>query len=187
MHLYLLGSRGVGKSTVGKLLAQRLQRPFLDLDELIEKTVGMPIADLFRARGEAWFRELESQTLALVGQAVLDGQSAPGIVALGGGTCERPLNRDWIRRTGRGVWLRADSGELHRRMQQDSKTKARRPALTKLGSEEEIRLLNEQRRTNYEACAGFSLVTDKLSPAETVERIASWWESLGPDDNPSKD
>ncbi len=182
-HLYLTGLRGTGKSTIGKLLAARLDRPFLDLDELVEKTVGMSIAEMFKARGEPFFRELESQTLALLGEALLSGQAAPGVVALGGGVCERAQNREWVQKTGRAVWLEAPAEILHQRIQKDAKSGGRRPALSSLSSLEELKLLGERRRSNYEACADFRLETGKLSPAEAAESIAQWWATLPADDN----
>lgn len=182
-HLYLAGLRGAGKSTIGKLLATKLDRPFLDLDELVEKTAGMSIAEMFKARGELFFRELESHTLALLGEALLSGQAAPGVVALGGGACERAQNREWLRRTGRTVWLQANPQVLHQRIEKDAKSGGRRPALSSLSSLDELKLLGERRHSNYEACADFRLETTKLSPAEAAESIAQWWATLPPDDN----
>jgi shikimate kinase len=77
--LALLGFMGSGKTTVGRLVAGRLQTPHRDLDSMIEESAGMTIAQLFVARGEAAFRALESELLP----AALE----PGVVAsLGGGT-----------------------------------------------------------------------------------------------------
>jgi shikimate kinase len=182
MHLYLLGLRGTGKSTIGKLVAARLERPFLDLDELIEQTTGQSVTELFRSRGEPFFRELEGRTLEVVAEALLSGQAAPGVVALGGGTCERPANRDLLRRSGRGVWLQAPAEVLFRRLEQDVKSKGRRPALTGLGSLAELQALGTQRAANYTVCADFSLATNQLSPAEAAEKIVEWWQSSAPVD-----
>lgn len=178
MHLYLLGLRGTGKSTIGKLVASRLERPFLDLDDLVEQTVGLSISEIFRARGEPFFRELEARTLELIAEAVLAGQAAPGVVALGGGTCERASNRQAIRRSGRGVWLQAPAEVLFSRLEQDNKSQRRRPALTGLGSLAELQALGAKRADNYAACADFTLVTDRLSPAEAAEKITNWWRAL---------
>lgn len=184
-HLYLAGLRGSGKSTIGKLLAGKLGRPFLDLDVLVEQTAGMSIAEMFKSRGEPFFRELESQSLGLIGEALLSGQAAAGVVALGGGACERPQNRDWIRKTGRTVWLQAEPEVLLRRIQHDAQSAGRRPALSSLGNLEELRTLGERRHSNYEACADFRLETGKLSPADAAESIAQWWATLPLDDNPA--
>lgn len=183
MHLYLLGLRGVGKSTIGKLVADRLERPFLDLDRLIEQTAGQSISELFRARGELFFRELEARSLEILAEALISGQAAAGVVALGGGTCERPANREWIRRSGRGVWLQAPVDVLVRRIKQDGKSKGQRPALTGLGSRAELEALGTQRAANYAACADFTLDTDGLGPAEAAEKIVDWWQASAEVDN----
>ncbi len=182
MHLYLIGLRGSGKSTVGRLVAERLSRAFLDLDELVEQTAGMSIEDMFRARGEAFFRELEAQSLELLAEAVRSGQGAPGVVALGGGTCEREQNRERLRQSGRGVWLQAPLETLGRRLEQDRGKGKRRPALTALPSQEEMRLLAEKRAANYAACADLSLSTEGLTPVEVAEKIVGWWELAAGDD-----
>src|SRR4051812_8462078 len=78
-HVWLVGMMGSGKSTVGKRLAARLDRPFVDLDERIETEAGRSIGDIFERDGEPAFRALESRVLA----RVADGPDA--VVATGGG------------------------------------------------------------------------------------------------------
>ena len=89
--IMLLGFMGSGKSTVGQMLAARLDRPFVDLDERIERKAGRPIAEIFRKQGEPAFRALETRELSeLLGEM----QTTPGaVVALGGGTFAQPGNR----------------------------------------------------------------------------------------------
>jgi shikimate kinase len=81
------GFMGVGKTTAGRELADRLSVPFVDLDERIAADIGMPISEIFSQRGEKAFREIESVTLA----AVLKGP--PLVLALGGGTLHLEENR----------------------------------------------------------------------------------------------
>jgi shikimate kinase/3-dehydroquinate synthase len=88
-HLALAGFMGSGKTTVGRVVAERLGRTFVDLDVEIERRVGAAIADLFAARGESGFRQLEEE----VARDVLrDGR--PGVVALGGGAVLSERTRD---------------------------------------------------------------------------------------------
>ena len=97
--IYLTGFMGAGKTAVGKRLAQRLGLPFVDLDHEIEQRSGRTIPDLFRERGEAEFRTLESEVLEHVEAA------ASGVIATGGGVVERAPNIAVMLRTGRVLWL----------------------------------------------------------------------------------
>ena len=110
-HIVLVGMMGAGKTTVGRWLAQRLQRPFVDSDELVEARTGHTVRELFELGGEAGFRAEESAALA-------DALAAPEpqVVAAAGGTVVDPHNRALMRRAsaegGIVVWLRADAGVL---------------------------------------------------------------------------
>ncbi|MGC3954008.1 MAG: shikimate kinase [Propionicimonas sp.] len=77
--IVLIGFMGAGKTTVGRALADRLNRPFVDSDEVIERSTGLSIADIFEGYGEPGFRELEARTIA----EQLTGP--PAVLALGGG------------------------------------------------------------------------------------------------------
>lgn len=95
--LVLLGFMGCGKSTVGKLLGQRLGWHFCDLDDCIEATAGARIADIFAQRGEPAYRDLEHRELLhALGAAALRST----VLALGGGTYAQPRNWEPIRASG---------------------------------------------------------------------------------------
>lgn len=112
--VFLIGFMGAGKTTVGKVLAQRLGWKFHDLDELIEHREQRSIAALFGEVGETGFRKLEHAALkALLEESRMDLSS---IVALGGGAFVQPENRDALQRAGAvTVLLDAPVEELHRR------------------------------------------------------------------------
>ena len=82
-RIYLTGFMGSGKSLVGKILAERLGRPFADLDDVVVQEAGMSIAEIFRLRGEGVFREMEADVATRF-------TTEHWIVALGGGTLVRP-------------------------------------------------------------------------------------------------
>ena len=106
-HVVLVGMMGAGKTTVGRWLAQRLHRPFVDSDELVEARTGRTVRELFEAAGEAGFRAEESAALA----DALTSET-PAVVAAAGGTVMDPANRHLMRRAsaagGIVVWLRAE-------------------------------------------------------------------------------
>jgi shikimate kinase len=110
-HVVLVGMMGSGKTTVGRLLADRLDRPFFDSDEMVEARTGHTVAELFEASGERGFRAEEAAALA-------DGLAdrAPSVIAAAGGTVLDPTNRRLIRQAGADdglvVWLHADLAVL---------------------------------------------------------------------------
>ena len=105
----IIGFMGTGKTTVGRLLAQRLGRRFVDLDDAIGERAGRSIADIFREGGETAFRELEQEAL---GQALAE----PGVVvATGGGAACREPNLSMMLAAGQVVALSAPPEEVLRR------------------------------------------------------------------------
>ena len=98
-RVYLVGFMGVGKSTIGRALASRLDVPFVDLDEAFETLSKVTIRRAFEERGEAWFREREAELLR--GTEALP----EAVVALGGGTFTFPENRAVVQRSGRSFFV----------------------------------------------------------------------------------
>jgi shikimate kinase len=110
----LTGFMGAGKSTIGRTLAGLLGCEFLDLDDEIERACGQRIRDIFRVHGEVRFREIETATL----RKLLEGVSAVGVIALGGGTFIQPLNVELLKTSGvRVVSLEAPIQEMFQRCQ----------------------------------------------------------------------
>lgn len=101
--LFLVGFMASGKSTVGRALADEIGWPFVDIDAEIEQQQGQSIAQLFAERGEATFRDIETETIR---QHVLQIRSGlPSVVALGGGAFVQPQNWNLISENGVTVWL----------------------------------------------------------------------------------
>lgn len=108
--IYLLGFMGVGKTTVGLLLAQQLGWRFIDLDATIEADQEATVREIFARAGEAYFRRIERAALTEA------SSKEPAVVALGGGTFVQPANYEFIRATGGiTVWLDCSLEELWRR------------------------------------------------------------------------
>lgn len=111
--IVLVGLPGSGKSSVGHLLAERLDRPFIDLDALIARRTGMSPAELIDSHGEAHFRRLESGALA-------EACAVPGaVISTGGGAVSDPLNRWQLWEAGHVVWLDAPDRVLFERLVSD--------------------------------------------------------------------
>lgn len=98
-NIVLTGMPGSGKTTLGTLLAARLGRPFYDTDAEIVQRAGMPVTDIFKTRGEAYFRDLETAVIREL--SALSG----AVVATGGGAVLRPENIDALKQNGTVVFL----------------------------------------------------------------------------------
>lgn len=112
-NIYLVGMMGAGKTTVGKLLARRLKRRFIDADQEIERRCGVRIPVIFDIEGEAGFRGREAQIIAEL--TALDGV----VLATGGGAILAAENRQLLASRGTVVYLRAKPADLYQRVRQD--------------------------------------------------------------------
>lgn len=160
-HVFLVGFMGAGKSTVGSLLAERLGRPFIDLDAEIVRGAGITIAEIFAEGGEMRFRELETSALA-----ALDAE-APSVVACGGGVVLRDENRRPLKELGTVVYLEVSVGEALARIGDVEG----RPLLAEGGPAAAATLL-DARVALYRAVADITVDTDACTPADLAEEIA---------------
>jgi shikimate kinase len=168
-RVYLVGPRGSGKSTVGRVLAGRLGWMFIDADDALEKSAGRTIAELFDAEGEAGFRVREADLLGVL------AKRERHVIACGGGVVLRPSNRQLLRATGLCIWLTGDSKILCERLSCDPTTATRRPALTELPALAEIERLLREREPLYREVAHLTIATDGRSPADVVSAILNAW------------
>jgi shikimate kinase/3-dehydroquinate synthase len=166
--IFLTGCMGAGKSTVGRALAARLGRAFIDLDEEIAGATGLRPGEIIEGRGEPAFREIESA--ALLRLAEPDGR----VVALGGGTLERPENLALVRRTGKLVYLRASAEVLAARAEGEGL--ASRPLLQGAALERMREIL--ARREAIYGQADLTVTTEGRGPEEIARELA------GPFDEP---
>ncbi len=159
--IYLVGFMGSGKSTVGRLLAERLGWSFADIDEEIERAEHATIPEIFETRGEAEFREIEARILQDHVSEIEAGQ--PAVIAVGGGAFVRAANREAILRSGVAVWLDCPFEIVQRRVGLAShRPLARDP--------ERFAKLFEERRPVY-ALANVHIAIDCDDPAPAVEAI----------------
>jgi shikimate kinase len=167
-NLVLTGFMATGKSTVGRLLADRLGMEFVDTDLVIEQRHGQPIPEIFETLGEEVFRIME-RTLA----AELGARNGL-VIATGGRMLLDPENVDSLGRNGTIVCLVASPEEVYRRVS-DDRSLADRPLLTVDDPRGRINELLAERASGY---ARFTqVVTDGLDPDEVVEQVARVWET----------
>jgi shikimate kinase len=161
---FLIGYRGTGKSTVARLLAQRICWAWLDSDALLETRAGRSIRQIFAEEGEAAFRALEADLLPEL--CLCQGH----VIATGGGVVLREENRLRLKQNGIVVWLRADATTLWQRLQTDATTATRRPNLT-VGGLAEIEELLRVREPLYADCAHCVVDTVGRSAEDVAEAI----------------
>jgi shikimate kinase len=166
----LIGYRATGKSTVGRLLAERLARPFADADREVEALDGRSIRSIFLEDGEPAFREREAQVLASLAHS-LEG----GVVATGGGAILLEANRQVLREFGFVAWLTADADTLARRLRSSRRGVDDRPPLTVAGTLAEIAEVLEARTPLYRQTADAEVSTVGRNAEQVVEAVLEAW------------
>jgi shikimate kinase len=159
--IFLVGFMGTGKSTVGLLLAAKLERRFVDLDAVIEEEAHMTVAEIFFGEHEAGFRAREAAALRRV------AAQGPQIIAVGGGAPAHGDNMDFMLHAGRVVCLSASVDELVRRVGDGES----RPMLAGKQVRPEIERLLAHRERFY-ARAHVTIDTTELVPSAVVKAIA---------------
>ncbi len=165
MNIVLIGFRGTGKSTVGKLLANRLERDFIDSDEYIEDSTGKTIKHIFEGDGKEGFRKIEADVIAKLSR--MDNK----IVAVGGGAILREDNVRNLKDNGFLILLEATPEIIHNRIIQDKKTTQQRPSLTDKKPLDEIKHLLEQREHPYKDAADYTINTSYVTCEDIVNEI----------------
>jgi shikimate kinase len=160
-HLVLVGLMGAGKTTVGRVCAAKLEREFVDTDDVVVALAGMSVPEIFATFGESRFRALERQAIEDV-----SATPAPLVVACGGGAVGDAENRRRLNASGFVVWLRAAVGVLSERVGDGDG----RPLLTGGTSGSLTRLLS-LRTPLYEAVADVTIDTDERSPDEVASAV----------------
>ena len=172
MNIVLIGFRGAGKSTIGKLLADNLKREFVDTDEYIESTTGKTIKDIFEEGGEKGFRKIEAETIAKLSKK--DNM----VIAAGGGGVLKEENVKNLKNNGYLILLEATPEIIHNRLTHDEKTTQQRPSLTNKTPFEEIKHLIEHRQRFYEDAADNTISTSNISCEDVIKKINKIVKSL---------
>ena len=168
-QIVLIGLPGSGKTTVGRQLSRRLQRPFVDSDHAIEQRIGCLIREFFDREGEERFRDIEEEVIDQLTRV-------PGrVLSTGGGVVLRPNNRMHLRERGRVIYLKSAPEELFRRLRYDSS----RPLLQVADPMARLRDLFAQRDPLYRETAHFVMETGRPSVATLVNMIVMQLELSG--------
>jgi len=179
-NLVLIGYRATGKTSVGARLAEVLQRSFVDLDQVLVREAGRPIADIVAQGGWGEFRRLEKELVARYRDAL-------GLVlATGGGVVLDSNNVAALRENGIIIWLRADPAAIQARLAQDQPRDANRPSLTGGDTIREAAAVAEARAPLYQAAAQISIDTTHRSVTQVVKLVLEALKTVMPGPWPTR-
>ena len=159
MRIFLIGMMGSGKSSVGELLSKSLDLKFIDVDKVIQKEEGDTISDIFKKKGEAYFREIESITLKKIKDYA--------IVSCGGGIIKKENNRKFLKKSGITFYLKAKVETLEKRLINDKE----RPLIDESDLKKSLEKIYYERKNLYKNCANFTIQTDETSLSDICDLI----------------
>ena len=164
-NLVLLGMMAVGKTTLGKIVAKKQELKFIDIDASIEKKNSMTIKEIFKKKGEKFFRmEEENEILKSL-------EKNNCVIALGGGAFMNKTVRENILKNAISIWLNIDIKTLNKRVKWNQK----RPLLKEENYQKKITELYAERKDIYKL-ANHKVACDKLSKKNIVEKIIALYE-----------
>ena len=164
-NLILLGMMGVGKTTIGRLLAKKLNLDFYDIDQIIEKENNMKISDIFKKKGEIFFRKQEeSITINCL-------KKNHSVISLGGGAFVNKNIRDKVLSKAKSFWLTTSIEILKSRI----KSNRRRPIINKIGLVNIENLFNT--RKEIYSLADHKIDCEKLTLDEISDKIIELYEN----------
>ncbi len=164
-NLVLLGMMAVGKTTLGKIVAKKQELKFIDIDASIEKKNSMTIKEIFKKKGEKFFRmEEENEILKSL-------EKNNCVIALGGGAFMNKTVRENILKNAISIWLNVDIKTLNKRVKWNQK----RPLLKEENNQKKITKLYAERKNIYKL-ANHQIACDKLSKKNIAEKIIALYE-----------
>jgi shikimate kinase len=172
VNIYLVGFRCTGKTSVGRLLARRLDWALVDTDDLVAARAGKDISEIVAQSGWPAFRDLERRVL----RQVADGRRQ--VVATGGGAPCDEENRRFMAQSGIVVWLRAAPEVIEQRLAADNKSTLQRPALGGLDAVSEVGRILSQREPLYRPAAHFCVDTDNRSTEAVATTVLKEIEKI---------
>ena len=165
--IILTGYRATGKTSTGKILADLLGFDFIDTDQDLEKRQGETIAEMVGRGGWDLFRRKEEDLLVEL------ARSRNKVIATGGGSVMHETAWTKLRKNALAVWLTADVKIICQRLASDNDTEDQRPALTEMGTMNEIAMVLYERQPLYEKSSDLTIVTDDKTPEEVAEIIVA--------------
>ena len=167
-NLTLTGMMGVGKTTIGKLLAKKLNYKFIDVDKLIEDREGLSISFIFKNKSESYFRKIENDI------TLSELKKCNSVISLGGGAFLNNSIRKSAKKLSASFWLDVPIDKLIKRLRKSSK----RPLLLKKNRSEEVKEIYFIRKKIYNE-ADYRIKCNSLSLNKIVNKILDLYEKSG--------
>ena len=167
-NLTLTGMMGVGKSTIGKILAKKLSYNFIDVDKIIETREGCSVNLIFKNKGENYFRKIENDI------TLLELKRDNSVISLGGGAFLNNTIRRNIKKLSISFWLDVPIDQLVKRLKKSSQ----RPLLFKKDTAETVKKIYFERKKIYSE-ADYKVKCDTLKSGEIVSKILDLYEKSG--------
>ena len=169
-HLVLIGYRGSGKTSIGKLVARLLGMEYIDTDIQIQARAGCSIREIFADQGEEAFRDMETRALA---DLLASKELSPTLIETGGGIIMRPENREMIKKMGMVIWLAVSPEVATARITADSFSDEQRPPLSDQSLAEEVERMIALRNPLYSELADVHVANDsaRLSTDAVAEAV----------------
>lgn len=167
MNVVLIGYRACGKSTIGKLLADKLKISFVDTDQLIEESLGRSVKEIITNCGWNYFRAREKENI----QKLADADKC--VIATGGGVVLDEDNVNLLKKTGLVIWLNAPLEDIIKRLREDSETDGLRPQFTNYDLAGETAMVLRERIPLYQKAADLVLNTVDKNIEQVIEEIST--------------
>ena len=167
-NLTLTGMMGVGKSTIGKILAKKLNYKFVDVDKLIEDKEGSTITFIFKNKSENYFRKIENDI------TLNELKKNNSVISMGGGAFLNNSIRMSAKKLSTSFWLDVSIDELIKRLKKNNK----RPLLLKKNTNEEVKKIYFDRKKIYNE-ADYRIICDSLNSEEIARKILNLYEKSG--------
>tara|TARA_B100001248_G_scaffold11655_1_gene7544 strand:- start:7431 stop:7931 length:501 start_codon:yes stop_codon:yes gene_type:complete len=161
MKIFLIGPMGSGKSTIGKVLSEKLEYDFYDTDKLVEKVVGKKIKEIFEQNGEQYFRLKESEELDKTRKL------KNAVIATGGGIIENEKNRLFLKEEKKVIFLDSSIERQYDRTKESQK----RPLLNNGDSMKILKNLYQKRLSFYLEVSKLKISMDNLTEGKIFEKI----------------
>lgn len=161
MNIVLIGMRGSGKTTVAKLLAKKLKKPYIEMDDLVMQKADMSTADIVKNYGWEYFRDIESKITKEI------AKKDNIIISCGGGVIVRAENVKALKKNGKLFWLQTGVSTLVKRIGNDQN----RPSFTGKPQREDMEETLKVRYDLYKNAADMTIDAENLTKEQVTERI----------------